>query len=85
LGERGLKNVHFHLSGISYTAKGEKAHLPLNEADLRYRDLLQAFVDFGVEGSAAVEAPEPFHVADCLTFQATYRRLAGEPLVQDAD
>jgi hypothetical protein len=37
--------------------------------------LLQAFVDFGVEGTAAVEAPEPFHTADALTFQATYRRL----------
>lgn len=85
LGERGLKNVHFHLSGISYTAKGEKAHLPLNEADIHYRELLQAFVDYGVEGSAATEAPEPFHVADCLTFQATYRRLSGMQLEQDAD
>jgi deoxyribonuclease IV len=85
LGEQGLKNVHFHLSGIDYTSKGEKAHLPLNEADLRYRELLQAFIDYGVEGAAAVEAPEPFHVADCLTFQATYRRLSGVPLEQEAD
>ncbi len=87
LGEDGLKKVHFHLSGIAYTAKGEKEHLPLNEADLRYRDLMQAFVDFGVAGTAAVEAPEPFHTADALVFQATYRRLLhkGEPLKQDAD
>jgi deoxyribonuclease IV len=85
LGDRGLKNVHFHLSGIDYTAKGEKSHLPLNEADLRYRELLQAFVDYGVEGSAATEAPDPFHVADCLTFQATYRRLSGVPLELEAD
>ncbi|MFW5696455.1 MAG: hypothetical protein ACOCXR_01575, partial [Phototrophicaceae bacterium] len=55
--------------------KGEKEHLPLNEADLRYRDLLQAFVDYEVEGTVGIEAPEPFHTADCLTFQATYRRL----------
>jgi deoxyribonuclease-4 len=75
LGDAGLKRLHFHISGIAYTAKGEKAHLPLNEADLRYRDLLQAFLDFGVAGTAAIEAPEPFHVADALTFQATYRRL----------
>ncbi len=75
LGEEGLKNLHFHISGIAYGAKGEKAHLPLNEADLRYRDLLQAFVDYGVTARAAIEAPEPFHVADALTFQATYRRL----------
>jgi deoxyribonuclease IV len=75
LGEKGLHNLHFHLSGIAYGPKGEKSHLPLNEADLRYRDLLQAFVDYGVQGTTAVEAPEPFHVADALVFQATYRRL----------
>jgi len=28
-----------------------------------------------VRGSVAVEAPLPFHVADALTLQATYRRL----------
>ncbi|MBZ0287423.1 MAG: TIM barrel protein, partial [Anaerolineae bacterium] len=75
LGEDGLKTLHFHLSGINYGPKGEKNHIPLNEADIRYRDLLQAFVDYGVVATAAVEAPEPFHVADALTFQATYRRL----------
>lgn len=85
LGEDALKNVHFHLSGIAYTDKGEKMHLPLNEADLRYRELLQAFVDFGVAGTAAVEAPEPFHVADALTFQATYRRLSGFALEASPD
>lgn len=85
LGEDALKRVHFHLSGIEYTSKGEKMHLPLNEADLRYRELLQVFVDFGVEGTAAVEAPEPFHVADALTFQATYRRLSGAQLSRDGD
>lgn len=85
LGEEALKKVHFHLSGIDYTAKGERAHLPLNEADIKYRELLQAFVDFGVEGTAGVEAPEPFHVADALTFQATYRRLAGAPLSGNSD
>ena len=39
-------------------------NVPLNVADLKYRELLQAFIDFGVGGTAAVEAPEPFHVAD---------------------
>ncbi len=75
LGDDGLKNLHFHMSGIAYTSKGEKAHIPLNEADIRYRELLQAFIDYGVGGVCAVEAPLPFHVADALTMQATYRRL----------
>lgn len=77
LGADGLKHMHFHMSGIAYNAKGEREHLPLNEADLCYRELLQAFIDFGVEGTVGVEAPMPFHVADALTLQATYRRLRG--------
>jgi deoxyribonuclease IV len=75
LGEDGMKRLHFHISGIEYTPKGEKAHVPLNEADIRYRELLQAFIDYGVAGTAGIEAPEPFHTADALVFQATYRRL----------
>jgi deoxyribonuclease-4 len=85
LGEDGMRNLHFHVSGIAYTAKGEKEHLPLNEADLRYRELLQAFIDYGVAGTAGVEAPEPFHTADALTFQATYRRLLGAGSSADAE
>lgn len=75
IGREGLERLHGHLSGIEYGPRGERNHLPLNEADLRYRDLLQALVDFDVRGTIAVEAPEPFHVADALTIQATYRRL----------
>ncbi|NPV67508.1 MAG: TIM barrel protein [Anaerolineae bacterium] len=75
LGEAGLKRLHCHLSGIEYTSKGEQRHLPLNQADIRYRELLQALIDLGAEGVIATEAPEPFHVADCLTIQATYRHI----------
>jgi len=75
LGEDGLHTLHNHMSGIAYTEKGEKEHLPLNEADFRYQELMQAFVDHGVRGTVGVEAPQPFHTADCLTFQATYHRL----------
>ncbi len=75
LGEDGLHHLHFHMSGIAYTPKGEKEHIPLNEADIRYRELIQAFVDYGVAGTCAVEAPEPFHTSDALLIQATYRRL----------
>jgi deoxyribonuclease IV len=75
LGEAGLKNMHFHMSGIEYTLKGERHHVPLNEADIAYRELIQAWIDYGVAGTCAVEAPEPFMVADAMVIQATYRRL----------
>jgi deoxyribonuclease-4 len=83
LGEDGMKRLHFHLSGIAYTSKGEKEHVPLIESDLHYRELVQAFVDFEVAGTAGVEAPEPFHTADALLFQATYRRLAHKDAAPD--
>jgi deoxyribonuclease IV len=73
------------MSGIAYNDKGERHHLPLNEADLCYRDLLQALVDFGARGTIAVEAPEPFHVADALTLQATFRRLRDQQDTGDAE
>lgn len=89
LGKEGLKNMHFHMSGIAYTTKGEKNHIPLNEADIHYRELLQALVDYDVKGTVCVEAPDPFHVADALTLQATYRRLIdirdGKPEKEAAD
>ncbi|MEP7286388.1 MAG: TIM barrel protein [Chloroflexota bacterium] len=89
LGRAGLDHLHIHLSGIQYGPKGEKQHIPLNEADMKYRELLQALVDFDAKGSIAVEAPEPFHVADALTIQATYRRLmklkAGEAELEAED
>jgi deoxyribonuclease-4 len=75
LGRRGLETLHIHLSGIEYGPKGEKQHIPLNEADMNYRALLQALIDFDAKGSIAVEAPDPFHIADAMTIQATYRRL----------
>jgi len=75
LGREALERFHAHLSGIAYSAKGERHHLPLNETEYHYRDLLQAFIDYNVRGSVAVEAPLPFHVADALMLQATYRRL----------
>lgn len=75
LGRRGLETLHGHMSGIAYGPRGERHHLPLNEADIRYRDLLAAMIAFNVRGTVAVEAPEPFHDADALTLQATYRRL----------
>lgn len=75
LGRKGLETLHIHLSGIEYGPKGERNHIPLNEADMNYRELLQALIDMDAMGSIAVEAPDPFHVADALTIQATYRRL----------
>jgi deoxyribonuclease-4 len=75
LGDEGLQRVHFHMSGIDYTPKGERAHIPLMTCEQRYTDLFQAFVDYGVSGTIGIEAPAPFHTADALALQALYRYL----------
>jgi len=78
LGREGLETLHAHVSGIEYGPRGEKQHLPFNEADFRYRELLQALVDVDVRGAIAVEAPDPFHDADALMLQATFRRVRAQ-------
>ena len=42
LGQDALGSLHIHLSGIEYSPKGEKNHLPLAEADFDLQALLRA-------------------------------------------
>lgn len=71
-----LQRMHFHISGIAYTAKGEKAHIPMLESEQRFFDLFEVFVEYGIAGTVGVEAPHPFHTADALSFQGLYRLLS---------
>ena len=57
LGGKALKNVHFHFSGIAYTAKGERHHLPLKESDAKWEDFLKVLKDRKVEGTVVCESP----------------------------
>ncbi len=58
LGVTALKKIHIHLSGIEYGPKGEKHHLPLAEADLKYKDLFKALRDAGGAGRILCESPK---------------------------
>jgi deoxyribonuclease IV len=73
LGQRGLKSLHIHLSGIEYGPKGEKKHLPLKESDLKYKDLFKALIDLGASGRILCESP--LMEEDAVLMQKTYRRL----------
>ncbi len=57
LGVRALRRMHLHVSGIEYGPKGERRHLPFPDADFLYQELVQALVDFGVEGWLVCESP----------------------------
>ncbi len=57
LGQGALKDMHIHVSGIKYGPKGEREHLNLEESDFNYRELIKAFIDYGVEGWCVCESP----------------------------
>ena len=57
LGREALDNMHIHMSGIDYTDKGEKRHLPLQESDMKWEDLLRVLKEFKVKGVVISESP----------------------------
>ena len=57
LGDEALLDMHIHLSGINYTAKGERNHLPFLESDFNFIDCLKAFKDFNIGGCIICESP----------------------------
>lgn len=73
LGSEALKQLHIHLSGIEYGPRGEKKHLPFVETELKYEEVLQAFLDFEVEGWLTCESP--ILEEDALILQGLYSEL----------
>ncbi|ASI98289.1 TIM barrel protein [Thermococcus celer] len=57
LGREALDNMHIHMSGINYTAKGERNHLPLRESDMNWEDLMRVLKEFRVRGVLISESP----------------------------
>jgi len=57
LGRVSLRRLHIHLSGIEYSAKGERNHLPLEEADLDLGALFAALHRLGCAGRILCESP----------------------------
>lgn len=75
LGPEALQKLHIHMSGIEYTEKGEKNHLPLEEADLDLDAILQALFDFGCQGRILCESP--VMEEDALLMQRRWRKISG--------
>ncbi len=55
--EQLLANMHIHYSGIEYSDKGEKRHLPLDESDANHIDLMKALRNMNVGGVLICESP----------------------------
>lgn len=73
LGAKALKRLHIHLSGIEYGPKGEKKHLKLAEADLKYKDLFRALHEAGCGGRVLCESP--IMEDDAAVMKATWEKL----------
>ena len=73
LGKDGLKTMHCHISGIEYTAKGERNHLKLQESDMNYVSLMEVFKEFKACGTIICESPNIEE--DALLMKKTYEAL----------
>jgi deoxyribonuclease IV len=74
LGEESLQRLHIHLSGIEYGPKGEKNHLPLDEADLDLNAILKALKAHGCRGRILCESP--VMEDDALKIQQAWKELS---------
>jgi deoxyribonuclease IV len=73
LGAEALQRLHIHLSGIEYGAKGEKNHLPLEEADIDIKAIFRALKEFHCQGRILCESP--IMEEDALKMQQTWNEL----------
>ncbi len=76
MGEKELKHLHVHLSGIAYGPKGEKEHLKLKEADLDLKALFRALKDRGCAGRILCESP--IMEEDALNMKKAWMKVSGE-------
>jgi len=73
LGRNALDNMHIHMSGINYTAKGERNHLILKESDIKWKDLLEVLKEYKVKGTLVCESPNIEE--DTLLMSKYYNKL----------
>jgi deoxyribonuclease-4 len=76
LGSESLKNLHVHLSGIEYSPKGEKEHLPILESDFDLDALLRVLNDYHCGGRIVCESP--VMEDDALIIKEKWLEISGE-------
>jgi deoxyribonuclease-4 len=73
LGKSALADLHLHISGIEYSAKGERRHLALKESDFNFRGWLKALKEFNAQGVVICESP--IMEEDALVLKKEYLKL----------
>lgn len=72
LGRQALENMHAHVSGIEYSAKGERNHLTLEESDMNYKELIRALRNHNCSGVIISESPNL--EKDAMTMKREYEK-----------
>lgn len=75
LGEEALHRLSCHLSGIVYSAKGERHHVVMKESDFKLEELFKALKVSGCKGRILCESPNLEE--DALLFQKTWKKISG--------
>ncbi len=78
LGSTALQNIHAHLSGIEYSEKGERNHLPFQESDFDLDGLFKALHAFNAGGRILCESP--IMEEDALYMQQRWQEISGQEL-----
>lgn len=73
LGKKALQTVHMHFSGIAYTAKGERNHLPLQKSDAKWKDFLKVLYKRKIGGVVVCESP--LLEEDTFLLQKTFEKM----------
>lgn len=73
LGKVSLSQLHVHLSGIAYSAKGEQNHLKLMDSDFNLGDLFSVLIDNQCGGRILCESP--VMEEDALYMRSQFRQL----------
>ncbi len=74
LGSEASKNFHCHFSGIEFTDKGERNHLPVSSNSPPFAPLAEAWKESGWAGTVICESP--LIEKDALVLQAEYLKAA---------
>lgn len=73
LGKKSLQAMHLHMSGIVFSEKGEKKHIPLEECPFDWRSYVKLLKERKVGGILVCESP--LMEKDTLLIQEYYRGL----------
>ena len=77
LGKGALSDMHIHVAGVQYGAKGEIRHLSLAESKFNYKDFLRACHDFNLRGVVICESPE--QEKDALLLKEAFAKISSAP------